>query len=215
MIYIIALLLALSGVGCTHQDFKTQKSADSVLVDTTMQADSVTKYQNKDSLKDSLNFDSLYTKSSSEAEKVYFAILKWSDFYKVPKELLFGIAWKETTWLGKNDSNYTLSNRIIQNNNYCHGTMQVIWSTAVNIGKIYDIPVKDVKTLRQDISLNVRLAAALIDYLRKGNNDPYTILVNYNGHPQHKYNYASSVLNYITKTYNVSTGDLKKILNNK
>ena len=93
--------------------------------------------------------------------------------------------------------------------------MQVIWSTAVNIGKIYDIPVKDVKTLRQDISLNVRLAAALIDYLRKSNNDPYTILVNCNGHPQHKYNYASSVLNYITKTYNVSTGDLKKILNNK
>lgn len=209
LIRTIIFLTLLIGVQYTELAFKltdnTSNTASVVL-------DTIKKPLISEHSLDSMNilkFDSLYTVSKTDAERVYFAIMKWSIVYSVPEEMLFGIAWKETTWMGRYDSSYSIRNRIIEANTACNGPMQVIWSTAKSMSKMYDIPLKDKNELRYNISKNIQLSAALVNYLNTISNDAYSIFVNYNGHPAHKYNYASSVLAYIKTAYKVDANYLK------
>ena len=77
---------------------------------------------------------------------------------------------------------------------------------------MYNIPLKDRAELRYNIMKNVQISAALLHYLNTLSNEPYTIFVNYNGHPSFKYAYASSVMNHIKIKYSVDSKYLQSKL---
>ena len=128
--------------------------------------------------------------SSPSCLKMYYAIMKWSSVYQIPKEYAFGIANKETGYNGPFHWNYKHTQTSCVG---AIGPMQIMPSTADLMWK--ESKVSRIK-LMNDVDFNVQTSMKLLKVLHDKYGDWKTVFGCYNtGRPMIN-QYAIDVFNH-------------------
>lgn len=132
---------------------------------------------------------SLITRESPPCLQMYYNIEKYSEKYGIPKNYAYGIAFKETRYVGPFQWSYVHSQESFAG---AVGPMQVMPSTAKLMWK-KTVPKKE---LRDDIRLNVETSMMLLRVLYDKYKDWKIVFGAYNtGRPMVN-QYALDVYNY-------------------
>jgi soluble lytic murein transglycosylase-like protein len=101
-----------------------------------------------------------YDKDVVNSVKIYRLIEKYSKEYKIPKHIMFNMAFKETSYRGPFNYNYNHSRT---SSTGAVGPMQILPSTASYVNG-YDI---DKEELKNNLNLNIETSAKYLNMLYK------------------------------------------------